>query len=254
MLRIHKQRTRAYLVHALENAPGVADIPDEWEDMIYVRLVSGALIVIYLWDRAGDVLDVQQVFEANTRRGLHTLVILSAAMLLPEHKALYQPEDWMLGLAEIYGGKIYNYRVMRLNVDICPMHFAAVDQRYRATFGDAIEIERLQARRVMTPAGDILLADFGGERVAFAASSPPPQEATAAPKGQAEPATAGPDFSATEPHRVLGVAHDADRATVKARFRDLARRYHPDADPRPGAKARMQALNAAYRALIHHNE
>ena len=32
----------------------------------------------------------------------------------------------------------------------------------------------------------------------------------------------------TDPYSVLGVAHDATEEEIKAAYRDLARKYHPD--------------------------
>ena len=33
----------------------------------------------------------------------------------------------------------------------------------------------------------------------------------------------------TTPHEVVGIQKDADKAQIKARYRELAKRYHPDA-------------------------
>jgi curved DNA-binding protein CbpA len=56
-------------------------------------------------------------------------------------------------------------------------------------------------------------------------------------------------------YRVLGVPRDADLATIRAAYRSLAKRYHPDltASLPPGehaeADTRMREVNAAYHAL-----
>jgi len=57
-----------------------------------------------------------------------------------------------------------------------------------------------------------------------------------------------------DPHAVLGVAHDASQATIKAAWRRLAREHHPDlasGDPVALRRAtrRMAEINAAYEAL-----
>lgn len=56
-------------------------------------------------------------------------------------------------------------------------------------------------------------------------------------------------MAVSDPYRVLQVASDADQAVVKAAFRALALKYHPDRDASPQAARRMIALNEAY-ALV----
>lgn len=55
---------------------------------------------------------------------------------------------------------------------------------------------------------------------------------------------APPDYYA-----VLQVSPTAETAIIEAAYRQLARLYHPDVNPAPGAKERMQAINAAYEVL-----
>jgi curved DNA-binding protein CbpA len=55
--------------------------------------------------------------------------------------------------------------------------------------------------------------------------------------------------AATDPYRILQVAPNADLEAIHAAYRRLARRYHPDLNPRPEAAAQMRAINAAYGLL-----
>jgi len=50
-------------------------------------------------------------------------------------------------------------------------------------------------------------------------------------------------------YRTLRVSPRADEATIKAAYRRLARRVHPDVNPGYGATERMKALNEAYAVL-----
>jgi DnaJ-like protein/exodeoxyribonuclease X-like protein len=57
-----------------------------------------------------------------------------------------------------------------------------------------------------------------------------------------------------DPHQILGVAHDASAATIKAAWRRLAREHHPDvvgSDPTALRRAtrQMAEINAAYEDL-----
>ncbi len=55
--------------------------------------------------------------------------------------------------------------------------------------------------------------------------------------------------SAPTLYELLRVPHTADERTLSAAYRHLARRYHPDVDPRPQALRRMITLNKAYAVL-----
>lgn len=52
-------------------------------------------------------------------------------------------------------------------------------------------------------------------------------------------------------HAVLGLPHGATKEQVKARYRELVRRWHPDKNKDPGAPAKMQEINRAYEMLIN---
>ncbi|MDJ0725217.1 MAG: DnaJ domain-containing protein [Prochloraceae cyanobacterium] len=47
---------------------------------------------------------------------------------------------------------------------------------------------------------------------------------------------------------VLGVSKDAECDLVKAAYKKLVKLYHPDINPKRDARARMAAINNAYRA------
>lgn len=256
MRRIHKKRARAYLVESLEAAPNVAAVPDEWEDMVSVRLTTGQNIAIYFVERFIDLDDVLFTFHENSTSAIYTLYLLEGGMFFPDTNTPFVPPDWMQALLQWYGGKIYNYRVMDELVDIAPVYFQALGEvAYQVYYGDKIDVSRLATYsiRLDWPDGEWLVADTEGPAYRFA---PPAQDGTT---GYAQPFTdpftneelpLTPDLEASDPYAVLGIGRDADRAMVKAAFRALARRYHPDLDPTAGAKARMQALNRAYRHVM----
>jgi curved DNA-binding protein CbpA len=56
-------------------------------------------------------------------------------------------------------------------------------------------------------------------------------------------------MAVADPYRVLQVRPDADQAVLKAAFRALALKFHPDRDPSPLAARQMIELNEAY-ALV----
>ncbi|MDE3075471.1 MAG: J domain-containing protein [Chloroflexota bacterium] len=50
-------------------------------------------------------------------------------------------------------------------------------------------------------------------------------------------------------YAVLGVEPTADRQAIQRQYKQQAKLFHPDVNPRPDAVQRMQALNDAYRVL-----
>jgi len=50
-------------------------------------------------------------------------------------------------------------------------------------------------------------------------------------------------------YEVLGVGRDATEAELKAAFRKLARKYHPDVNKEPDAEEKFKEINEAYRVL-----
>ncbi len=53
-----------------------------------------------------------------------------------------------------------------------------------------------------------------------------------------------------DPYATLGVPRDAEEAAIRSRYRELARRYHPDVNPGDsGAEERFKAVSEAYAVL-----
>ena len=50
-------------------------------------------------------------------------------------------------------------------------------------------------------------------------------------------------------YEILGVARDADAATIKSAYRKLARKYHPDVNKTKEAEEKFKDINEAYEVL-----
>lgn len=56
-------------------------------------------------------------------------------------------------------------------------------------------------------------------------------------------------------YEVLGVSKDADQDEIKRAFRNLAKKYHPDANQDdPNAEAKFKEINEAYEVLSDPNK
>jgi curved DNA-binding protein CbpA len=55
---------------------------------------------------------------------------------------------------------------------------------------------------------------------------------------------------AADPYGILGLKRDASAEAIKAAYRKLARKHHPDLNPgKPEAEARFKAVSAAHDLL-----
>lgn len=52
-----------------------------------------------------------------------------------------------------------------------------------------------------------------------------------------------------DPYSVLGVSRNATTDEIKRKFRELAKKYHPDLNPSPDAKQKMAEISSAYELL-----
>ncbi|KAK2195323.1 bifunctional DnaJ domain/Chaperone J-domain superfamily/Chaperone DnaJ [Babesia duncani] len=54
---------------------------------------------------------------------------------------------------------------------------------------------------------------------------------------------------AKDPYSVLGIGRNATNDEIKRKFRELAKKYHPDLNPSPDAKQKMAEITSAYELL-----
>lgn len=55
---------------------------------------------------------------------------------------------------------------------------------------------------------------------------------------------------ADDPYRILGISSDASEDEIKAAYRRMAKKYHPDINHAPDAEAKMKEVNDAYSQLM----
>ena len=55
---------------------------------------------------------------------------------------------------------------------------------------------------------------------------------------------------AFDPYILLGIAPDVSTEDIKAAYRRIALRLHPDRNPNPGAAVQLQDINQAHTLLL----
>ena len=244
VMRFDIYKVRSYLVHELMAARGVVDLMDDGTDLVIVQLRSGDRVLIQLIDRLVPPSELIEMLNQNSSRGLYTLLILWADMLLPPEGEVYLADDWMEALYTLYGDRIYGYDAYGAYASVFPVYF-----RQRAgtllrdiVHGGAVDVDRLTVDHVHISGRDM----NGYGRVAGFAPWTQGQEA---PSAEA-PFVAGGSMAVY--YAVFDLRPDADREAVRQAYRRMARAHHPDVNDSPDATRQMQHINDAYRHIMKH--
>ena len=123
VMRFDIYKVRSYLVHELMAARGVVDLMDDGTDLVIVQLRSGDRVLIQLIDRLVPPSELIEMLNQNSSRGLYTLLILWADMLLPPEGEVYLADDWMEALYTLYGDRIYGYDAYGAYASVFPVYF-----------------------------------------------------------------------------------------------------------------------------------
>lgn len=237
----------ARLVAELDIAGAVDDILHDGRDIIQVRLIDGAVLMIHLIDSAIPLYEIKNTLRDNEANGYYTLFILWSDMLLPDDGRRIATEDWQDALLALYGGCIYAYKVRPHELYVFPVYFEALaNTRYRrVVYGEPVAIGAISTGTARAGApldGTFHVAEFAGDPDAYH-------------RQRARQLDPTPEDALDGYYAVLGVSTDADIPTIKAAFRQKARENHPDlnADD-PQAHARMQEINVAYEVILRARE
>lgn len=213
--------------------PHVAAVRTADDDSLLLRLRGGEDVLVYLVSDDAALLPtpLRRIVHKNTTRHIHTLFLFAESVLpapgqLFDRRALRR-EAFRL-LLDLYWGKLYSYRLGGGELVIQPVY----SDQWRAVYGAPVEPGLIDCDTVyLEPPykGVFNVANFGGRHA--------PATWT-----EADPLHAFYDL--------LGVAAGADEDAVKYAYRQLARQYHPDANPSPEANAMMQRINEAYEQIM----
>ena len=183
------------------------------------------------------LIELRPLFRENSDVGIHTLPLFWADMLLPAHRQIYEPDEWMQALLHLQGDCIYGYEAFGEQVFLFGVHFRGRGWAREAEHSRPLDLRALQTSTVDCDwppmRGRWLVTSLGDARSGEEAG---------------RPLRATLPFLHTDFER-LNLPMEADFLQVQRAYRQLARRYHPDNNPAADANARMQQLNAAYARI-----
>ncbi len=249
------------------------------DEYLAVYTWSGVVIHVYVVDEPIKARTIKRIIQENTRVGIGTLFIVSAA-IVPKDGAQVEPDEGLLALHALFKDKVYTYRFEANTLKIGQVHFKVYSRGdlREIWYGPDVPARHLPCYRIWVTApqtikGNWLIANFGSESFWKQADYTAGRDAfrreqrrangntqyytwnhadwsNVDPSSYSAPASApmSPESELDRSFRQLGLTRDASGDEVKAAFRRLAREVHPDVSklPKDEAEARFQILYAAY--------
>jgi hypothetical protein len=243
--RFETLRAGSYLVQKLKATD--ANILHDGGDIILLATASGEKISIHLIESALPLYEIKLILRHNAEDDTHTLFVFWCDLLLPHDGAWYEPDEGMEALLSLYRGRIYAYELYGQQVFLFPVYFEGSDKLRHIRHGETIERIFLECQRVDTQAADF----FGTWWVTNFVHQPSAdwqQRSEQARQSQNDAKVTSTRLE--DYYAILGIAADADVVTIKKAYRLLARQYHPDLNPDPGATEKMQQINEAYMRIM----
>jgi hypothetical protein len=213
---------------------------------VVVTLASGQRVMFYLVELYMSLHEIKQILAQNAKKGMHTLFMFWADMLLPNDGERFMPQDWMMALLALYGDKIYGYDVAGKDVYIFPVHFdvqPGYNERY-IRWGPLVNLHHLRANFTELDSvhlkGNFRIVDF---------APPHASETSSGESGESAPRYASRSAMHSF-YDLLQIPLDATPEDIKRAYRELARQFHPDMNPAPEATSKMQEINQAYDHIM----
>lgn len=244
-MRFDVHTVRCHLVNELMETPHVKEVWHDGSDVVILNLTTGETVAIHIIERFMSLNEIEYIFKEDDRSNHYTMLILWADMFMPSNGQVYEPDDWMLALLQLYGGKIYAFDAWRNEPYIFTVHFHPVKNSYSRLIQHgadvnigAIGVETL-ATHMVGFSGFWRVARFDG----FATQHDADDYWDSLPADDEQRSSVNYYF------HILGVKVTATRAEVKHAYREMARKHHPDVNPDTDTTHRMQQINKAYTRL-----
>lgn len=239
---------------------------------------TGVRVHVYIVREALKARALKGILQADTGLGIASLFILAGPLLPPRDQNI-QPDDWLEAIYALSGDRLYTFTETPPALHQVHLERVGTSPYFRVVNGAPVPIEQLRYTRITVrpralkgfwmgasfsadPArrtNGAARADAGPRysHIPYGAThkqSPPPADP---PPGEAPSPGAAPPRTRLElSYALLEVPHEATREQVKAAFRRLALRFHPDVSEltKEEAEAHFKRLAEAYEYIKASNK
>lgn len=239
-LRSETYDAGGFLIDRLRDSNLLAHMLHDGGDIMLMQLQTGERVSVQMIESGIPVYEIRKIVEANSAKGVYTLFMLWASMMVPDDGKMFKWADWMDTFNALNDGCVYAYDIFNGEVFLFSVQFHGQGDFRQTEYGTTVRAGHIACREI-----EIDLPDFKGTyKVAYFERAPYEGR-------QQEILNAVPLTTLELCYGLLGVAPGDDRETVKKAYRMMARRIHPDTHPDdPEAHDQMQKLNIAYNTIM----
>lgn len=235
-----------YLSQVFSRTDSVASV-SMLENGVLVRTAQGDSIIIYLLATLDSPQPPVVLLEHNSAAHRHSLFVINGELLTVES---FGGHSLLLILYRLYRGKLYAYKLLEDMLYILPVYleWTAEGKPRAIRYGMPVDLARIKCRWVEHGVSGRqvrwAIAEFEGQQFEH------PNLKAERFARQNKALTSRQREILKHFYLALGLTPLAGEDDIRRAYRRLAKRYHPDSNPSSGAKARMQAINEAYRYLM----
>lgn len=228
---------------------------------LVVATWMGSRFYVYLIESEPRLRDIRSMLRNNSRSGIGTLFVLNGALVPGDGETVRVP-DWLEALLSLADNWVYSYRINEDCLSLVQVNFneTAIAHEYYCWYIGDFKIEHVSVRKREINGGikgSFSVADIASpsykrkvnyervnQRFHYKTKSTQNIPRDRAPKN-------GSSDLLARYYEMVGVAHNATEAEVKAAFRRQAMNVHPDVSalPRSEAERRIKLLNEAYEYI-----
>ena len=250
---MRSERPIHFLARQLQQTQPAVQIKRHRADMLLLQRDDAPSVALYLPLICPSAHDIGHILAQNSQHNIYSLIALPGDALF-EDTAQLKSTHGMLVI--FYPQKLYAYKILDNTLYILPAFLEWNADTPSIHFAPPIDLKRIKPREVEVQGMAFRVADFGAH--------PPYDPQKKFQQWQAKYGSGNGGrrtqqrrrprirrgFAADHYYQVLGLDRMATLEDIRLAYRELARQLHPDVNPSPEAKVRMQEINEAYTVLV----